>query len=447
MMKKIPTEAIAFQPDAQEIRNQRLPFPVWFCLWSIFLIVTVFVVAGLVIKRDVNIPAHGKLASADPKIVMKPLERAVIKQVHVRIGDTVKENQVLFSFDPTYYGAELQRLANEFEVRQAKVDRLKAEFDGTPFTLPENASEARRMQYALYKQRQAYYNERIEYFEGSIRQNDATRKSYEDSLVKQQEQLEATKNIEDMYIILEKESASSLKDLLQVSISRMEMESGVDQLKNSLIELSHQRETTIASRNSFIQEWRTQISTDLVNAEIELNETRRSRKQYEMMSSYVVLRAPCNAVVHEIANFPEGSAVDAAEALITLVPLDSKVQLEAELRPQDIGKVHVGSRARIKLDAFPFQKYGTLSGKVISISEDTLVRRGAPRDELETATYYWVVIELEGSLRNTPKDFRLIPGMEAHVEICTGQRRALEFVLYPFLKGLDGYNEHHYDLD
>ena len=447
MMKKIPTEAIAFQPDAQEIRNQRLPFLVWFCLWSIFLIVTVFVVAGLVIKRDVNIPAHGKLTSADPKIVMKPLERAVIKQVHVRIGDTVKENQVLFSFDPTYYGAELQRLANEFEVRQAKVDRLKAEFDGTPFTLPENASEARRMQYALYMQRQAYYNERIEYFEGAIRQNDATRKSYEDSLVKQQEQLEATKDIENMYIVLEKESASSLKDLLQVSISRMEMESGVDQLKNSLIELSHQRETTVASRNSFIQEWRTQISTDLVNAEIELNETRRSRKQYEMMASYVVLRAPCNAVVHEIANFPEGSAVDAAEALITLVPLESKVQLEAEIRPQDIAKVHVGSRARIKLDAFPFQKYGTLSGKVISISEDTLVRRAAPRDELDTATYYWAVIELEGSLRNTPKDFRLIPGMEAHVEICTGQRRALEFVLYPFLKGLDGYNEHHFDLD
>ena len=56
------------------------------------------------------------------------------------------------------------------------------------------------MQYALYRQRQAYYNERIEYFEGAIRQNDATRKSYEDSLVKQQEQLEATKNIENMYI-------------------------------------------------------------------------------------------------------------------------------------------------------------------------------------------------------------------------------------------------------
>ncbi len=444
-MKKIPTEAIAFQPDAQEIRNQRLPFPAWFCLWSICLLVVIFVTAGMIIKRDVNVPARGKLTSAEPKIVMKPLERATIQKVHVRIGDEVKKGQILFSFDPTFYTAELQRLANENDVRQAKFDRLKAEFDEVPFTLPENASEARRMQYALYKQRQAFYRERIEYFEGSIKQNEASQKGYEDSLAKQTERLEATKNIENMYIVLEKESASSLKDLLQVSISRMEMEAGVDQLRNALTELSHQRETTIASRNSFIQEWRTQISTDLVNAEIELNENLRSRKQYTMMESYVVLRAPCNAVVHEIANFPEGSAVDAAEALVTLVPLDCHVNLEVEIRPQDIGKVRVGSTARVKLNAYPFQKYGTLSGKVTHISEDTIVRRGTPRDELETATYYWAVIELEGELKNPPENFRLIPGMEAHVEIRTGERRALEFVLYPFLKGLKGYSDHYYD--
>ena len=58
-----------------------------------------------------------------------------------------------------------------------------------------------------------------------------------------------------------------------------------------------------------------------------------------------------------------------------------------------------------------------------------------------------LVEDIKAYVKKQPKDFRLIPGMEAHVEICTGQRRALEFVLYPFLKGLDGYNEHHFDLD
>jgi len=124
-----------------------------------------------------------------------------------------------------------------------------------------------------------------------------------------------------------------------------------------------------------------------------------------------------------------------AEALITLVPLDSEIELEAEVLPQDIGKVHVGSEVRVKLNSFPFQKYGTLDGVVRTISEDSFQKQqGEPGN---ARTYYRTRITLSGKLRNIPKEFRLIPGMECQAEIKVGDRRIIEYLIHPLIKSLD----------
>ena len=140
-------------------------------------------------------------------------------------------------------------------------------------------------------------------------------------------------------------------------------------------------------------------------------------------------------MVHEIASFPVGSAVREAEALITLVPLDSEIELEAEIRPQDIGKVHIGSEVRVKLNSFPFQKHGTLDGVVRTISEDSFEKQqGEPGS---ARTYYRARITLSGHLRNVKEDFRLIPGMECQAEIKVGERRIIEYLIHPLIKSLD----------
>ena len=128
-------------------------------------------------------------------------------------------------------------------------------------------------------------------------------------------------------------------------------------------------------------------------------------------------------------------AVREAEALITLVPLDSEIELEAEIRPQDIGKVHIGSEVRVKLNSFPFQKHGTLDGVVRTISEDSFEKQqGEPGS---ARTYYRARITLSGHLRNVKEDFRLIPGMECQAEIKVGERRIIEYLIHPLIKSLD----------
>jgi len=429
-------EVTDFLPDAIELRNEKLP---WWARYSVAF--AVIFMLGVILwaslgKVDVIVQANGKLVSNKPNIVMKPLERSVVDRVNVKIGDTVEKDQILVSFDPAFSTADAERLRGEIDTLTAQFERLKAEFDKVSY-IPSQNNEQSRWQQAIYSQRQKFYDEKINYYESALRQMDATRKTRSDSLVKQQERLVAVKRIENMFSDLNSKKIASLKELLQISISRMEMEAGVDQIQNSLFELQHERESLVASRNSFVQEWRNALSEEMVRVERELLRTRKEYAKCEQLVAYVHLRSPCKAMVHEIAGFPPGSAVQEAEALITLIPLDGTIELEADLRPQDIGKVALGSQARVKLSAFPFQKHGTLDGVVRNISADTLKRQQQPTPENPGTDYYRARIEVSGKLAKVPENFQMIPGMEAQVEIKTGRRRIIEYLVHPLIKAFD----------
>ena len=429
--EKIPGKVVDFLPDALEIKNQRLPLAIRLGVWFPLAAVAGALLWACLAQTDVVIRGTGKLVTDLPTIVMKPLERSVIKKINVKIGDVVKKDQILITFDPAINTAEAERLKNEIDAQEAQLARLQAEFQNRPYTA--SAGQFAKWQLAIHQQRQEYYREKIQYFDEALLQIAASRKNKQDNLKKQKERLDAVQKLEDMFKQLHRKDAASLKELIQMSISRMEMEATVDQLANDLLELEHRQGTTVAEKNSFIQEWRNKISEDMVTVDRNLTSTRKEYDKIAQLIEYVYLRAPCNAVVHEIAAFSPGSAVREAEALITLIPLDGNIELEAEIRPEDIGKVKVGASARIKLTAYPFQKYGTLDGVVRNISEDTLERNEGGH----TLTYYRARLTVSGKLHGIHETFRLIPGMESQCEIKCGSRRFIEYILYPLIKALD----------
>lgn len=431
----IPDEAIEFQPDALEIANSRLP------IWARYSVVLAFIfLAGALLwatlgKVDVIVTGNAKVVSDKQTIVMKPLELTVIKEVNVKLGEVVKPNQILITFDPTINIAEAERLQLEVESLSAKFSRLQAEFNNTDY----NASSNKRfpqLQEAIFKQRKDYYRERLSYFDETLKQIDASRKTREDSMNNQRKRLKEIKALEDTFDAMYKQKVTTLKEYVELKLSRMQMEATIDELENALLELQHQRGSTLSSRNSFIEEWRNSISEQLVETERELSANQRQYEKNQLRVDSLYLRAPCEAVVHEIAAFSTGSAVREAEALITLIPLDGHAELEAEIRPQDIAKVQIGSEVRIKLSAYPFQKYDTLNGIVRNISEDTFTQQGRA-DIGQSQTYYRARITINGKLRNQPEKFRLIPGMEATAEIKAGRRRIIEYLIYPLIKALD----------
>ena len=152
-----------------------------------------------------------------------------------------------------------------------------------------------------------------------------------------------------------------------------------------------------------------------------------------------MLKASADAIVLEIANRTIGSVVREAETLFVLVPRDVPLQAEVNVEGRDIGQVSVGQPVRIKFEAFPFQKYGTGTGTVRVISQDSFSpdpkAEGARR---ATAPYYRLLVDLlDTYLRLSPDRVQFIPGMAVTAELKVGRRSVMSYFLYPLLRGLD----------
>lgn len=435
---KSSQEIEAFLSDAHAIQHSRLPVwarhtLVWMC--ALFLLAIIWACVG---KVDVIINAFGKLISSHPTIVMKPLERTVIKDLHVSIGDRVKEGDVLVTFDTVFSSADRERLAKEVRIYDAQHNRLSAEFYNTAYTLPEDPSPEDYIQQKIYDDRQKYYREKNDYFDREIDRINKTRKSLEDNLALQEKRLKGFLEIEGMLDKAKSSQAVSTRDWKEAQIARMQLEADISDKKNNILVLDSEQLAREAERNAFGTDWKINLSENLVKTQNALTNAKKDLDKAQQMASYVELRAPEDAVVHDLAPLSIGSAVREAETLVTLVPLGGKLEVEARIRADDIGKVKVGDRARIKISAFPFQQYGTLPGTVRVISEDSFSRDSDEGNANAMPAFYRARIALDPPQKN---DFqlldRLIPGMEAQVEIIVGTRRVIEYLVNPLIKSFD----------
>ncbi len=302
------------------------------------------------------------------------------------------------------------------------------------FLDPDSATEDENWQIAIFKKRQNFYREKLKYYSQNIKRIEAAITTTQESYKKQRDRLKTLKKIEKMMSDLHNKNAISLKQFLETQISRLQMESEVDKLKNHILELIHEGLSATANKNSFIEEWDKTVSEEMVKTEREVSSITKQLDKAKKLSSFVCIYAPCDAVVHEIAAFSQGSGVREAEPLITLVPINIRIDAEVNILPKDIGKVKIGDAGRIKLNAFPFQKHGTLDGKLYLISEDTFQEQLFMQQK--QSVYHGRMI-ISGKLENVPSNFRLIPGMELRTEIKVGKRRIIEYIIHPLIKALD----------
>jgi len=431
-------DAIDFLPDALAIRYSRLPWWARHTLLWMGLFFIIAIIWASLSDVDVIVTAHGRLVSDHPTIVMKPLERTVIKGIHVLEGDRVRAGQVLITFDPVFSGADQERLSADVRNYEAQLNRLTAEFDNKTYTIPAQPTEEERIQLSIFLKRDAYYRERLEFFDREIERITKARRSYGDNLAVQQERLKALKDIEDMLTRAHGQQAASLRELRDGQLSRMALEADISDKQNNILVLDSELKAKEAERDAFRTEWRISIAEQLVNVQTSLTTAGKELEKASQLTSYVALRAPEDAVVHDIAPFSIGSAVQEAETLITLVPLNGTLEVEAEIDAAYIGKVKIGDKARVKLSSFPFQQYGTLLGEVRVISEDAFSRQPNEAAQGQAGAFYRARITLTGEERKELKLLdRMMLGMETQSEIYVEKRKIMEYILNPIIKSLD----------
>ena len=191
---------------------------------------------------------------------------------------------------------------------------------------------------------------------------------------------------------------------------------------------------------AFIKDWQRLLTEELVENDRNITSLLKEIPSYEMLVENTEMRAPCDAVVHEIAPFQEKSAVQEAEMLISLIPLDVEFEAEVDIPAKDISWVKVGDSCRLKFDAFPFQQCGTLTGTITYISQDAFNRNpqqdiatddGGELSAMARSSTYQARLRISGEFTGKAKD------AELQAEIKVGNRTIINYILNPFVKAID----------
>ena len=216
----------------------------------------------------------------------------------------------------------------------------------------------------------------------------------------------------------------------------MQIERDMQLAANECLELQHTLNRLNADKAAYVAEFGQQLGEDLVQARRERDAAAKQLEKAARRNEITVLEAPADAIVLDVAQRSVGSVMKEAEPLYTLVPLNSTLEAEVLVEGRDVGHVKTASLTRVKLEAWPFQKHGTLEGAVRTLSEDVFTPD--PKKDGEARPHYKARVKLTSSeLRNVSDHFRLIPGMAVTAEIKAGERSVISYFLYPLLRGLD----------
>jgi len=386
-----------------------------------------------IVKLDRVVTSVGRIVASSGALYVSPFDIGIVREVRVKTGDVVRKGQVLATLDPTFTQADLKQLQQKLSSDEAEVARLEAEVAGRAYVFAK-LDTAQSLQGGIWQKRQADYRDNVADFDARIRSTEALVTQADGNSQEFTKRLALADGVEKVYQpLLEKGYVSKLQ-LMQATDERTEMGRLAADARNQMASLEQTLASLKSQREAFIDQWHSDIGTDLVTARNDLDVTRQLLQKASMMSELVSLVAPADAVVLNVGRVSTGSveaggAMQSAstEPLFTLVPLDAPLEADVNIKAEDIGFIKVGDTVRLKLDAYLFVRHGTATGVIKTVSEGSFIvdENNVPVDPYFKAR---VVIK-DVHLRNVPRDFRLIPGMTLAGDIMVGRRTILSYLV------------------
>jgi hemolysin D len=401
---------------------------------------------SILFKVDVVVSGPGKLTYDGPPIVLQPFERGVLRSLSVKPGDTVTKGQVLVTLDPTFSQADLSALESRYQMVHAMLKRLECESTGLPYTPDPQDKEAGQLQAEIHKQRLGEYASRVRAFEETEGETQSGISRVQGDIKNLEEQLQISQQMEEMQEKLYKFKTNSQLEFLAARGSRLRAEREFQEATQRLIELRHRLQTVQAQKDGFLQEWRRTLFEELNRQKAEQTQIGSSLTKLERVNKLIAITAPEDGVVLDIANRSVGSVLREAEPVVILIPTSVPLISEIQLGSSSVGEAAVGDSVLIKIDAYPFQRYGGLKGRIRSISHESHAGTGSA--DLESVAnkrassagggMHRVTIALDTFRPDRLPDHRkLFPGMTVTGEIHLGKRRIINYILMPLLRGLN----------
>jgi HlyD family secretion protein len=438
-------DALEFQGDLVHLLEEPLPRGLRGTIhWFGFLIL-LSLILSIICKVDVVVQGTGKLTYDGPPIVLQPFQGGILRTLGVKPGDAVKKGQIMATLDPTFSQADLSAQETRQKHVRATVRRLEAESAGIPYQPDPADGEAGLLQNEVHKHRIAEYQSRMRSLDETLGETQAAIARTEGDIKSLQELLKISRDVEGMQENLLQKNTNSRLEFLSAQTNRLRAEREFQESTDRLVELRHHAAAVKSQKESFAIEWKRTMAEELSRQRAEQAQLDSSLTKLTRVNSMIEITAPEDGVVLDIANRSVGSVLRDAEPLIILIPTSAPLISEIQLGSSAVGEASVGDKVLVKVDAFPYQRYGGLHGWIRSISFES--HSGGIPSDLESVAnkravssggMHRVAIELEGiRMDRLPPNRHLFPGMTVTAEIHLGKRRIINYVLHPLLRGLN----------
>ena len=346
---------------------------------------------------DESTRASGTVIASSRVQVIQSVDGGVLEDMRVREGDRVRKGDVLAVFDETRTRASLQETEAKRTSQRATLTRLAAELGEAE---PQFAPELAKRFPAVIQVQQSLYRER--------------RKALAAEL---QALADVARIARDELAMVERLVASG--DASRVELLRARR-------------AATEAESALANRrNKYIQD----VSTELAKVREDYEQVQQQATQKRQQLANSVISAPMSGIVKNVKFTTLGGVLRAGDELLQVVPVDDQMIVEAKVLPRDIALIRPGLKATIKFDAYDYTIFGIVDGEVTYVSADTM-RDETQRSDSPSATYYRVHIRTTtpGPVTRTGRRIDVLPGMTAQVDIRTGQRSLLAYLLKPVTK-------------
>lgn len=428
---------LEYQSPSTAVINMPMP-PIarGFILTLSSMIAALFILSG-VVKVDRVVTAAGVVVARSPTIVVQPLEVSIVRSIEVHPGDVVHAGQILARLDPTFASADMGTLVAQVSTLQAQVSRLQAELNNHPFTyagLDPNMA----LQAAIYGQRQAEFEFKLENYRQKVDSLGASIARSRADIVGFTDRLAYATSLESMRKELEHLNVGSKINTLAAMDTRSQMQASLRGAEQQALASQRDIAAMIAERNGYVQNWHTEAADKLTEALTKLSDARESLNKAQLRRQLVELRAERDGTIMTVSKVSVGSVLQGGQQLITLVPTDAPLEIEANISGTDDGHIKVGDPVDIKFDTFPYTQYGMGHGVVRVVSPDSFSAQDEQRNPTGAVPlpanagglWFRSRISLDQiNLHHTPADFHLIPGMPIQADIRVGQQTILRYML------------------
>lgn len=381
---------------------------------------------------DIVVTAQGRVIPPGRSKVVQPLEAGVIKAIRVRDGQRVEAGAVLVELDSTITHADRDRIQREMWEAEADVLRLETMLGGSS-QMPGAASvpaEIIRNQGFLLASRLNEQRAKLAALDGDIARRQADGDAIAASIAQVGHSLPLVKRKLEMREDLARTGHIAETGLIETRLELISLQKEDVVQRNRLNEARASLASAIQQRSQAQAEFRGKASTELVEAARKREAARQELVKAQQRSELQVLRSPIDGVVQQLAVTTVGGVVTPAQALLTVVPGDAALEVEAQVLNRDIGHVKTGQRVINKLETFDFTRYGYIEGTVLWVGTDAVV-------DQKLGPVYPVRIQLASA--HTPQAVlgrtgAVSAGMTVTADIRTGERKLIEYFLAPLLR-------------